>query len=107
MKLSVPKSDPLAIFFGSENSTIRCRNHPKLQVCSCSVSDQTRSQLNTPTVQNESLEVTNKLSKFQKDPTTGTPPINELNEVAQCRSKNEHAVKFSYVCPSISSAFPA
>ena len=72
----------------------RSRKHPKTALLSRDNCDQTKAQNNDPTVQYEAFDVSNKLPKFEDDPSGN----GQLTEACPKNSENEKPPFFSILC---------
>ena len=79
----------------------RSRKHPKTALLFRDNFDQTRAQNNDPTIQNEALDVRNKLPKFKDDPTVQFPEMDRLPKPALKTPKMKTSIFFLFcVCCS-------
>ena len=76
----------------------RSRKHPKIALLSRDNCDQTRAQNNDPIVQNEALDVRNKLPKFEEAPTVQFPALDRLLKPALKTPKMKNLPFFSILC---------
>ena len=76
----------------------RSRKHPKIAFTSKDNCDQTRAQNNDPTVQNEALDVRNKLPKFEDEPSVQFPRTDRLLKPALKTPKMKNLHFFSILC---------